>query len=160
MAPEIAEGHMRISEILEPKAILADLPGGAAEEALTCICRPLAERTRLDAQRLVDALLARERLGSTAIGEGVAIPHAKLHGIHHLVGGLGRSRSGIDLNPPDARPVRLLFGLFAPEHGQSRYLDALARISRLLKSAAVRESLLIAKGPDDIRRIIKAEEAR
>ncbi len=151
---------MRISEILDPKAILADLPGRTAEEALIHVCRPLAERTRLDPERLAAALLARERLGSTAVGEGVAIPHAKLRGVHHLIAGLGRSRSGIDLNAPDSRPVSLLFVLFAPEHGQSRYLDALARISRLLKSAPIREALLVAEGPDDVRRIIRAEEAR
>ena len=149
---------MKITDFLAPAAITHDLPGCTATDVLTELCRPIAATTGVDAERLVEALLARERLGSTGIGDGLAIPHAKLPGIPALVGSFGRSRTGIDFKAIDSKPSTLFFVLFAPTAGPGLHLNALARISRIFKSAAFRESILSAKDAADICRLIEAED--
>jgi PTS system nitrogen regulatory IIA component len=145
---------MRITDILEPTAVLDDVAGSTAAEVLTQICEPLATTTGVDAQRLVEALLARERQCSTGVGDGVAIPHAKVAGLRGLVAGFGRSRAGIDFKALDSKPTTLFFVLLAPEGVPGLHLNALARISRLFKSAAFRESLLRANGAAEILQLI------
>ncbi len=149
---------MRITDILEPTAILDDVAGSTAAEVLAQICRPLAAATGLDAPALVEALLARERQCSTGLGDGAAIPHAKIAGLRGLVAGFGRSRAGIDFKAVDSKPTTLFFVLLSPEGAPGLHLGALARISRLLQSAALRESLLRANGAAEIRRLIAAAD--
>ncbi len=151
---------MRITDFLGPKAIIDDLVGTTAQEVLTEICRPLAAATGVDAGHLVEALLAREQQGSTCIGAGVAIPHAKVPGLPGLVAGFGRSRNGIDFKSSDSTPTTLFFILFAPVGGQGLHLNALARISRLFKDPAFRESIRNAKDAAEIHRLIAAEDAK
>jgi nitrogen PTS system EIIA component len=88
------------------------------------------------------ALMARERLGSTGVGESVAIPHAKIAGLSSLIAAFGRSKSGVVFDAIDGQPVRLVFVLLVPENSAGTHLKALARIARLLKSASFRERLL------------------
>lgn len=149
---------MRITDILEPTAVLDDVAGSTAAEVLTQICRPLAATTGVDVQRLVDALLARERQCSTGVGDGVAIPHARVAGLRGLVAGFGRSRAGIDFKALDSKPTTLFFVLLAPEGVPGLHLNALARISRLFKSAAFRESLLRANGAAESLQLIAAAD--
>ncbi len=151
---------MKIVDLLEPTAIIGDLVGSTAEDVLTEVCRRISVTTRIDTGRLVQALMERERLGSTGIGGGVAIPHAKVAGLHEFVAGFGRSRAGIDFKAIDARPTTLFFVLFSPPRSGALHLNALARISRIFKSAAFRESLLNAKDEGEIRRLIKAEDKK
>ena len=111
-APEVCHEHRRHPE---PNAVLDDLAGSTPQEVLSALCGPLARRTGLDRQEMVEALLNRERLGSSALGGGLAVPHARMPGLHGVVAGLGRSRLGIRFKAPDFQPVRILFALFAPE---------------------------------------------
>lgn len=88
------------------------------------------------------ALIARERLGSTGVGESVAIPHAKIPGLANLTAAFGRSKPGIPFDAIDSQPVRLVFVLLVPENSAGAHLKALARIARLLKSPSFRDRLL------------------
>jgi nitrogen PTS system EIIA component len=151
---------MRIIDFFEPTSIVADLAGSTGREVLTELCRPLGTVTGVEAQFLVEALLVREQLGSTAVGDGVAIPHAKVPGLRGLVAGFGRSRAGIDFKAADAKPTRIFFALFAPANGQSLHLNALARMSRLLKAQVFRDALLDARDAAEVHRLIGAEDAK
>jgi PTS system nitrogen regulatory IIA component len=114
----------------------------------------------VDAQKLVETLLDREKLGSTGIGEGVAIPHGKVPGLPGLTASFGRSVAGIDFRAIDGRPTHLFFALFAPENSAGAHLKALARTSRIFKNSAFRDSILRAPTSDDIYRLIEAEDAK
>lgn len=151
---------MKIVDILDPAAIVGDLAGTSAKDVLTELCLPIADRTRVDSQRLVDALLERERLGSTAVGDGVALPHARVAGVRELVASCGRSRAGLAFGAPDAKPTTLFFVLFSPTTGPGLHLNALARVSRLFKSAPLRAAVLGAKDAAEIYQLIAAEDAR
>src|SRR6185503_21035524 len=93
---------------------------------------------QLDRQKVLDVLLERERISTTAIGEGVAIPHGKLAGVDRVLGAFARSPEGVDFASLDGGPTHLFFALIAPENAAADHLKALARISRLLKDEAFR----------------------
>ena len=151
---------MKIVEFLRPEAVIANLAGQNGPAVLAELCRPLASVPRADPQRLVETLLDREKLGSTGIGEGVAIPHGKVPGLPGLLASFGRSVPGIDFRAIDGRPTHLFFALFAPENSAGAHLKALARISRIFKNPAFRETLLKASSADEIYRLIEAEDAK
>ncbi len=133
---------MKIVEFLQPAAVVDDLSGTTAQAVLGELSRPLAAAHRADPQRLLETLLEREKLGSTGIGDGVAIPHGKVPGLPVLMASFGRSRNGVDFKAIDGKPTYLFFALFAPENSAGLHLKALARISRIFKSAAFREAVL------------------
>ncbi|HXN54964.1 MAG TPA: PTS sugar transporter subunit IIA, partial [Myxococcales bacterium] len=110
--------------------------------------------------RLLEVLLEREKLGSTGIGEGVAIPHGKLAGVPSVIAAFGRSRAGIDFAAVDGKPARLFFLLFAPENSAGIHLKALARISRLLRSPTFRQAILDAPDRLAIHRLIVQEDSQ
>ena len=105
-------------------------------------------------------LAERERLGSTAIGDGIAIPHGKLSGVNSIIGVFGRHQRGVDFDSLDGGPTYLFFLLVAPEDSASLHLKALARVSRLMKDPAFRERLSNAPDAAEIFRLIKEEDAR
>ena len=151
---------MKIVEFLRPDAVLASLSGQTGQAVLSELCRPLAVSQRVDAQKLLETLLDREKLGSTGIGEGVAIPHGKVPGLPGLMASFGRSVAGIDFRAIDGRPTHLFFALFAPENSAGAHLKALARISRIFKNAAFREAIMRAPTGEEIYRLIEAEDAK
>jgi PTS system nitrogen regulatory IIA component len=151
---------MKIVEFLRADAVIADLSGQTGQAVLAELCRPLAASQKLDPQRLVDTLLDREKLGSTGIGEGVAIPHGKVPGLPALMASFGRSVAGVDFRAIDGRPTHLFFTLFAPENSAGAHLKALARISRIFKNPAFREAILRAPGAGEVYRLIEAEDAK
>src|SRR5205085_9380390 len=104
----------------------------------------------IDRKRLVQALEDRERLNSTALGEGIAIPHGKLPGLHRVIAAFGRSPAGIDFSSLDGKPTHLFFLLVAPEDSAGAHLKALARISRLLKDESFRARLMAAATGGDL----------
>jgi PTS system nitrogen regulatory IIA component len=114
----------------------------------------------LSAESLTSILMDRESLGSTGIGDGVAIPHGKVPGLARLSAVIGRSRAGIQFHSLDGKPTHLFFLVVAPEQSAGMHLKALARISRLLKDLRFRRSLLDARDADDLRRILKEEDDR
>jgi PTS system nitrogen regulatory IIA component len=151
---------MKIVEFLRPEAVIASLSGQTSQAVLGELCRPLAAAARMDAQKLLDTLVEREKLGSTGIGEGVAIPHGKVPGLPALVASFGRSERGVDFRAIDGKPTFLFFSLFAPENSAGAHLKALARISRIFKNPAFRDAILKAGGADEIYRLIEAEDAK
>ena len=151
---------MKIVEFLRPDAVIANVSGRTGPAVLGELCRPLAATQKVDQQRLVDTLLDREKLGSTGIGEGVAIPHGKVAGLPGLTASFGRAPQGIDFRAIDGRPTHLFFTLFAPENSAGAHLKALARISRIFKNAAFREAIMKAPDADAIYRLIEAEDAK
>jgi len=151
---------MKIVEFLRPDCVIDNLTGRTGQAVLAELCRPIAAVQRVDAQRLVDTLLDREKLGSTGIGEGVAIPHGKMPGLPGLVASFGRSTAGVDFRAIDGRPTHLFFTLFAPENSAGAHLKALARISRIFKNPSFRDAILKAASADEVYRLIEVEDAK
>ena len=151
---------MKIVEFLRPDAVIANLSGQTGSAVLGELVRPIAASQRVDAQKLLDTLLEREKLGSTGIGEGVAIPHGKVPGLPGLIASFGRAVQGIDFRAIDGRPTHLFFALFAPENSAGAHLKALARISRIFKNPAFREAILRAQTAEEIYKLIEAEDAK
>jgi PTS system nitrogen regulatory IIA component len=151
---------VKIVEFLQPGAVVGDLVGTSPAAVLAELARPLASSHRLDAQRLTEILLEREKLGSTGIGDGVAIPHGKVPGLPLLMACFGRARTGVDFKAIDGKPTHLFFALFAPENSAGAHLKALARISRIFKNPTFREAILKAAGATEIYRLIETEDAK
>ncbi len=151
---------MKIVEFLQPAAVVDDLPGSSAQAVLAELARPLATLAKVDGQRLLDTLIEREKLGSTGIGDGVAIPHGKVPGLPSIMASFGRSKQGVNFNAIDGKPTYLFFTLFAPENSAGAHLKALARISRIFKNPSFRESILKAADAAEMYRLIEAEDAK
>jgi PTS system nitrogen regulatory IIA component len=151
---------MRLSEILDAKNIIPDLKARDKKKALEELAETIVNsRPSLDKNALVKVLLERERLGSTGIGDGVAIPHGKFHGISEPVISFGRSIKGLDFESMDGQPVFLFFLLVAPENSASVHLKALARIAKLLKNSTFRKTLMeIPTGQELYKTIIQNDE--
>jgi PTS system nitrogen regulatory IIA component len=152
---------MKIMDILVRDAVILDLASHAKRDVLAEMAHHLvAAEPGLDEQRLLDVLLERERLQSTGIGEGVAIPHGKLPGLKRLIASFARSRAGVDFESIDGLRTQLFFLLVVPEHSGGQHLKALARISRFFRDAAFRKALLEAERIEDVFRSIEEEDAK
>lgn len=146
---------MKITEMLKREFVLEQLKAGNKRDALAELTGVFAQgRIKVDSEAMLHVLLERERLGSTGIGDGIAIPHGKLPGLEEMVVSFGRSREGIAFEAMDGKPVHLFFLLMAPENSAGQHLKALAKISRMLKDANFRKNLLEAKMHEDLFRII------
>jgi len=146
---------MKLSEILVVNNIIPDLKAkdkrGVLEELAEAV---INHEPSLDKSSLVKVLLERERLGSTGIGDGVAIPHGKFHGISRPIISFGRSRRGLDFDSMDGEPAFLFFLLVAPENAASIHLKALAKIARILKNGSFRKELLEVPTKEEIYKTI------
>jgi len=157
----VAVALMKIVDLLNPAAIAADLQASGKNEALAELTDVVLKvENGLDREEVINVLQERERLGSTGIGEGVAIPHGKLKNLDKLVISFGRSRRGVDFDSMDGKPAHLFFLLIAPEESVGVHLKTLARISKLLKNPTVRKRLLEAAGSEELYRIISEEEEK
>lgn len=152
---------MRVVDILTEELIVAQLQSITKTDMLRELAGHLAARyPEIKAEQLTAVLLDRERLGTTAIGEGIAIPHGKLPGLKKVVAVFGRSLNGIDCHSLDGAPTKLFFLLVAPEDSAGVHLKALARVSRLLKDKAFRERLLLSDSQAELYRVICEEDAK
>jgi len=152
---------MKIEDILAQELVLSDLAARSKTDVLVELAAAVsAVHPELERERLVQALEDRERLNSTALGDGVAIPHGKLPGIKRVFAAFARSRQGVDFHSLDGGPTNLFFLLVAPEDSAGAHLKALARISRLLKDAGFRSRLLEAPDAAALYDIIRQEDAR
>ena len=124
---------MDVTDILEPEAIVPTLKAASKKQALQELAKRAAEITGLEQREVFDVLLERERLGTTGVGGGVAIPHGKIAKLDKLYGVFARSEKGIPFDAVDDQPVDLVFLLLAPETAGADHLKALARVSRLLR---------------------------
>lgn len=152
---------MKIKQILAKDSIISHLKATTKEQAIEEIAALIAEtHGRNSPDEIIQVLIEREKLGSTGIGNGVAIPHGKLRTINQIVTGFGRSLSGIEFDSQDGKPAHLFFVLLAPENAASLHLKALARLSRLLKDQSFRDKLMDAKTGEEIYNEIIAEDEK
>ncbi len=152
---------MRITDLLQAERIILELKARDKDSVLKELAQEAANHCDVsDAGKILETVLAREKLASTAIGEGVAIPHGKMSGVARSLAVLGRSSSGIDFQSPDGQATHLFFFLIAPEDAASDHLEALARISRLLKKAEFRKRIIAGRTEQEIFTIIEGEDSK
>jgi len=151
---------MKITDILDGDLIIPELTSKNKKEVVEELVSVIAEQDkRIDKAELTEVLLEREKLGSTGIGDGIAIPHGKLKSIDTLRASFGRSREGVGFESMDGKPTHLFFLLVAPKNSASIHLKALARISRLLKDGPFRKNLMEAKSKEELfNTIIERDE--
>lgn len=152
---------MRITEFLKPEAVIPELSSGNKADVLKELASALARvAPQVSADKLWNVLGEREKIGSTGMEKGVAIPHGRLPELDGLVACFGVSRAGVDFDARDGRPSQFFFALVAPENSAGLHLKALSKISRLFRSDSLREALLAAKTTDEIYALISQEDAR
>lgn len=152
---------MKILDILLRDAVLVDLRATTKREVLEEICSAVAvAEPAADRGKLVEVLAERERLQSTGIGEGVAIPHGKIPGLPRLVAAFAKSKAGVDFDSVDGQKTHLFFLLVMPEHAGGQHLKALARISRSLRDASFRRAVEAAETREEVLRVIEIEDAK
>jgi len=143
-----------LSDLVAPEAILPRLATASRRQALQAMADALARVAGVSAREAFDAVLMRERLSGTGMGEGVAIPHAPVPGIIRPIGAFARLDPPQDFDAFDGRPADLVFMLLAPVDKGADHLKALARVSRFLRRAEMREKLRAARGVDDLYALI------
>lgn len=138
---------MKLAEYLDRDLIISDLSARTKSEVLAELVSPLAAKfPDLDPKRVAQVLMDREMLGTTGIGDGIAIPHGKLDSIDQVLVIVGRSRAGVDFASLDHKPASIFFTVLAPSSVVGLHLKLLATVSRLLKDASFRQAF--ANSPD------------
>jgi PTS system nitrogen regulatory IIA component len=150
---------MDLADILAPEAIIPSLEVTCKKQALQELAARAADLTGLEQREIFDALLQRERLGSTGLGRGIAIPHVKFKALKSIVCLFARLSQPIPFDSQDDQNVDLVFLLLAPEHASGDHLKALARISRLVREPATLEQLRAAKDAEGLRRLLSTSAA-
>jgi PTS system nitrogen regulatory IIA component len=150
---------MNIGDLIDRGAIAPRVTAPGKRQALSVIAEIAARSFRLKTGEVLDALLEREAAGSTGVGYGVAVPHARIAGLTRLRGVFVRLEQPVEFQAVDDRPVDLLFALFAAPEASGEHLRALARVSRILRQADLREQLRQAHGADAIHALL-VKEAR
>ncbi len=151
---------MILNDLLTSDAVLAPLKANSKKQALQDIAERAARLTGLSAREVFEALLQRERLGSTGIGDGIAIPHGRSHGLTRLHGLFARLEKPIDFDALDGQPVDILFVLLAPEGAGADHLKALARVARVLRDRSTLQRIRGAQDPDAIYAILTESAAK
>lgn len=151
---------MKILDFLHPSAIALELKSSTKSDALSELCTLLTTNGKIkDPAPVLQALLDREQLGSTGIGQGIAIPHGKTNGTDGLVAALGVSKRGVDFKSLDGEPVHVIFMLVAPTESRELHLKALAKISGLLKDKFFRQALKEARSVEDVQKVISEQDS-
>lgn len=152
---------MRITEFLRLEAVIPQLAARTKAEVLTELSTGLAKVTQVvSMERIHDVLSEREKVGSTGMEKGVAIPHGRLTELPSLVACFGVSKAGVDFEARDNRPSHFFFALVAPENSAGVHLKALSKVSRLFRSDSMREAILAARTSDEIYALITQEDSK
>lgn len=152
---------MRIVDLIGRDMVIPALSASGKEGIIRELAEHLARHhERLDAESLTRVLIDREGLASTAIGDGVAIPHGKVPSLDKIVACIGRAKGGVDFDSMDGKPTHLFFVMVAPENSTGAHLKALARISRVFKDSGFRRRLMEAPDAESMYEIIAAEDAK
>ena len=152
---------MKILDVLKKEAIISELEAKQKRDVLEEMVNDIVSRSDgLDKDILLEVLLEREKLGSTGIGNGIAIPHGKLKNLSNMIVSFGRSLEGVDFQSLDNKPAYMFFVILAPEDSTASHLKILARISRLLKDPSFRRNLMKASNRDDIYKTIAEEDRK
>ena len=152
---------MKISEFISEKEIIIGMKATEKQAVLDELLQVLEKNNIIqDKKQVLDILLEREKLGSTGIGQGIAVPHAKTDQVKNLVCALGISEKGVNFDSLDGEPVYIIFLVLAPSGATGIHLKALAKIARLLKDKVFRNYLRMSKTPEEAYQIIKEDEDR
>ncbi|MEZ7195614.1 PTS sugar transporter subunit IIA [Pseudodesulfovibrio karagichevae] len=147
---------MKLSDYLAKELILPELKSETKSDVLNELVAPLGEQyPEMDTDHAVRVLLDRERLGSTGIGDGIAIPHGKLEDLEKVIVVVGRSRNGVEFEALDHSPCTIFFLVLAPEQVAGMHLRVLAQISRLLKDEEFRKAFLSADDLEALWALLK-----
>ncbi|MFQ5773437.1 MAG: PTS IIA-like nitrogen regulatory protein PtsN [Kiloniellaceae bacterium] len=150
---------MEIADLISPRAIIANLRVTSKKQALQELAKRAAALTKQPERTVFEVLIERERLGTTGVGHGIAIPHGKLPDLDRLYALFARLDTPIDFDAIDEQPVDLICVLLAPETAGADHLKALARVSRLLRDRAVCEKLRGADNPEAIHALLTESTA-
>ena len=146
---------MKVTELLKQEFIIEELVSRTKRDVLRELADAVLQgRKGYEPEETVNILQEREKLGSTGIGDGIAIPHGKLTIIDEMAISFGRSTEGIDFNAMDGRPVHLFFLLLAPENAAGQHLKMLAKLSRMLKDESFRRDLLASRSREELLKTI------
>jgi PTS system nitrogen regulatory IIA component len=149
------------SSPFETRRIFLGVADGAMRDALEDMAQRLKESGDVkDPEDLTRRLIDREKLGCTGLGNGIAIPHCKLAGLESVLLAVGVSRGGVDFHALDGKPVRLIFLVLSPAEAPAGHLQALARISRLVKTPGVTEGILGASSAEQVGRLLLETEEK
>jgi PTS system nitrogen regulatory IIA component len=152
---------MRIEEVLKESCVIDSLKGKTKRDILLELVGALKKADLIeDVEKVVNIILDREKLGSTGIGDGVAIPHGKMKGIHNFLCVFGRSLEGVDFDAVDRKPVHIFFLLLAPENSVSIHLKMLSRISKILRDPSFRKRLIELSNSKELYRAIIEEDGK
>jgi PTS system nitrogen regulatory IIA component len=151
---------MEISDLLLPEAVISGLKASSKKQALQMLAKHAAQITGGNERTIFETLLERERLGTTGVGNGIAIPHGKLADFKRLYGVFAKLDKPIDFDSIDEQPVDLIFLLLAPEGAGADHLKALARVSRLLRDTTTCEKLRGTENPDGLYLLLTQSEAK
>lgn len=150
---------MRLDQIFKIEFLNDNLLSDTKADVLAELINVLIKSgLKIDRAKAIDVLQQREKLGSTGIGDGVAIPHGKISELQELVVAFGRSKSGIAFDAIDGKPVNLFFLLLAPENSTGQHLKALAKISKMLKTPNFRKKLFDAKTTSELYKTIVEQD--
>ncbi|MGE0797731.1 MAG: PTS sugar transporter subunit IIA [Lautropia sp.] len=148
----------RISKLLSARNILLDVPATSKKRLLEHAALLFENEHRLERNKVFDSLFARERLGSTGLGQGVAIPHGRIKSLKAPLIAVLRAEQPVPFEAPDAQPVKLLVVLLVPEHATEEHLEILSELAEILSDATIRDTLLNAADPAAIFRVLSSWE--
>jgi PTS system nitrogen regulatory IIA component len=151
---------MEIRDLLQPESVVADLKAANKKQLLQELAKCAARVTGVNDRKIFETLLERERLGSTGVGSGIAIPHGKLPDFKRLYGVFARLERPVEFDSIDEQPVDLIFLLLAPEGAGADHLKALARVSRLLRDTSMCEKLRGTDTADGLYMVLTQSEAQ
>jgi nitrogen PTS system EIIA component len=150
-----------MKDVLKESCVIADLKGTSKKEILSELARSFKDAGLIrDVDGAVDVIFEREKLGSTGIGEGIAIPHGKMKGIDRILCAFGRSKKGVDFDAVDGKPVHIFFLLLAPEESVGLHIQMLSRISRILRDEGFRRHLIEEAENNDLYTDIVAQDEK
>lgn len=150
---------MTIASLISPSAVMANVPGNSRKQVFQVISERLATLSGLDERAILETLRQRERLGTTGVGQGIAIPHGRIAGLNRLVGLFAKLARPVDFEAMDGQPVDLMFVLLAPEDAGADHLQALARIARLFRGPTLAQKLRQADDEAALYAILTTENA-
>ena len=149
---------MKISALLSPQSIFLDTEITSKKKLLELIANIVADRTQLSESSIYNNLLNRERLGSTGLGQGFAVPHARLENLDHTMGFLFRLQDPVNFESPDNQPVDLVFTIIIPEQATEEHLIILSSLASIFSRPEICEAIRSAASKEEIAQIIESAE--
>jgi len=149
-----------IASLLPASHVLVDLPAADRKTVFEQVAALLEGKTGVKRALILDSLLARERLGSTGLGQGIAIPHGRVRGLREAIGAFVRTRDPIEFEAPDERPVSLIFVLLVPEKSTDLHLEILGELAQMFSNRELRARLYAAADSLELQRLIAGWDAR